>query len=326
MRMGLLPGALALLLALQAALALAVGPGGRNQPQEATARSSSTMISGMTAPTAMATLSDALARATTPEVGGQTLEASSKKVVTPGNGVGYEFTTANGEEYEVIAGSNGGYEVTTGNDILSNTTGSGGVIGVRDTHYKWLAWSKWYCNCEMGSMSRVRDIAYTVPGLQLDPDDYNALRFQRIACSYSHCKCSRKHRECDHAKVTCDAPNLYLCAVRDVRRARYRQARHFWIRVRMELKGLWKSIRKAFSQLKEVRMGWRCHMPIGRVWNGGSWTRYPGCMVWEYREAQAGYPGFMCWEFGSTQPQSPGMHGLGFWVSGCISYKAFYGR
>ncbi|CAM4622371.1 unnamed protein product [Lepidochelys olivacea] len=251
MRMGLLPGALALLLALQAASALAVGPGGRNQPQEATAHSSSTMISGMTAPTAMATLSDALARATTPEVGGQTLEASSKKVVTPGNGVGYEFTTANGEEYEVITGSNSGYEVTTGNDILSNTMGSGGVIGVGDTRYKWLAWSKWYCNCEMGSMSRVRDIAYTVPSLQLDPDDYNALRFQRVACSYSHCKCSHKHRECEHAKVTCDAPNLYLCAVRDVRRARYRQARHFWIRVRMELKGLWKSIREAFSQLKE---------------------------------------------------------------------------
>ncbi|XP_053866266.1 protein MENT [Malaclemys terrapin pileata] len=251
MTMGSLPRALALLLALQVALALVVGPGGRDQPQEATAHTSSTMINGMTAPTAMETLSAALASATTPEVGGHTLEVSSKEVVTPGNGVGYEFTTANGVEYEVITGSNGGYEVTTGNDVLSNTMGSGGVIGVGDTRYKWLAWSKWYCNCEMGSMSRVRDIAYTRPGLQLDLDDYNSLRFQRVACSYGHCKCSHKHRECDHAKVTCNAPNPYLCVVRDVRQARYRQARHFWIRVRTELKGLWKSIRKAFSQLEE---------------------------------------------------------------------------
>ncbi|XP_044847069.1 protein MENT [Mauremys mutica] len=252
MMMGPLPHALALLLALQVAMALAEVLGGRDPIQKATAYSSSTMINGRTAPTAMATLSDALARATmtTPKVGGHTLEVSSKKVVTPGNGVGYEFTTANGVEYEVIAGSNGGYEVTTGNDILSNTTGSGGVIGVGDTRYKWLAWSKWYCNCEMGSMSRVRDIVYTVPGLQLDLDNYNALRFQRVACSYGHCKCSHKHRECDHAKVTCDAPNPYLCAVRDIRRARYRQARPFWMRVRMELKELWKSIRKA-SQLEE---------------------------------------------------------------------------
>ncbi|XP_074837415.1 uncharacterized protein LOC142003932 [Carettochelys insculpta] len=248
MTMGPLSGAQALLLALQVTLAL--GPEGRDQPQATSAYLSSTMISGMTAPSAMAMLAAALARATTPEPGEPNLEKSSTKVVTVGNGEVYEVTLSNSGAHEVTISSHG-HEVTTSNGIVSRPTGAGEVIAVGDTRYEWLAWSKWYCNCEAGSMSRVRDITYTVPGLQLDPDDYNTMRFQRVPCSYSLCQCSHKHRECDHAKVTCDAPKPYLCAVRDIRRDRYHQARHFWIQVRKELKGLWKAIRKAVSQLKE---------------------------------------------------------------------------
>nr|XP_025038544.1 protein MENT [Pelodiscus sinensis] len=199
----------------------------------------------------MATLVDALARATMPEVGGHNLAEASHHVGASGNGEVYVVTTSDGGGSEITTSSHRGHEATTSNNVLGRTTGTGEVIMVGDPHYKWLAWSKWYCNCKMGSMSRVRDITYTVPGLQLNPDDYNAMRFQRTACSYRHCKCSRKHHECDHATVICDAPSPYLCAVRDIRRARYFQAQHFWRRVRTELRGLWKSIKKAFSQLKE---------------------------------------------------------------------------
>ncbi|KYO19657.1 protein MENT [Alligator mississippiensis] len=130
------------------------------------------------------------------------------------------------------------------------TPGAEATLSVGDPGYQWQPWGQWFCNCEAGSMARVRDVNYTVPDVVLAPDDLNALRFQRVPCKYRQCPCSRQSLQCAGKELTCDAPRPYLCAVRDIREAQYHESQRFWRHIRSQLRDLWDNVRRAFIQEK----------------------------------------------------------------------------
>ncbi|XP_061462711.1 protein MENT [Rhineura floridana] len=125
------------------------------------------------------------------------------------------------------------------------------VLIVGDTRYAWQEWSKWHCNCMEGSMSRVRDITYAMPGVHLDPVQYDILRFEREVCSYKVCDCSRKEHECDRLEVTCKKGAMHMCALRDIKLDQDLKRRHFWARVHEGLNKLWQHIKDTFP-MEEV--------------------------------------------------------------------------
>ncbi|XP_020653904.2 protein MENT [Pogona vitticeps] len=155
-----------------------------------------------------------------------------------------EATAAHGMASEVVV-------VTPGPGGTSS--GKEAVVIVGDSRYSWQPWSPWHCNCPAGSMSRVRNITYAVPGVRLDPVQYNVLRLEREVCSYALCPaCNRTARECDRPAVPCAKGPDYLCALDDIRQDREHLRRHFWTHVHQGLKKLWQTVREAFpSQAAE---------------------------------------------------------------------------
>ncbi|XP_042297094.1 protein MENT isoform X2 [Sceloporus undulatus] len=117
---------------------------------------------------------------------------------------------------------------------------------VGDTRYAWQEWSEWHCNCGSGTMSRVRDITYSVPGVRLDPVQYDILRFERVVCSYKACECDRTKHQCDHLQASCDRGPMHLCALHDIEQDQTRKRQRFWSKVHKGLKDLWQSIRETF--------------------------------------------------------------------------------
>lgn len=149
----------------------------------------------------------------------------------------------------------------------SQAQGTAMIVG--DTRYAWQEWSAWHCNCEAGSMSRVRDITYSRPPVHLDPAQYDLLRFQRLVCSYALCACSRSKRQCDLLTPACDLGQMHLCALRDIQRDQDEKRRRFWAKVNRGLKALWRSLKEAFPRDKKVRsqpggLGCTLHMLGGQ--------------------------------------------------------------
>ncbi|KAL8184795.1 UNVERIFIED_CONTAM: hypothetical protein K2H54_028515 [Gekko kuhli] len=128
----------------------------------------------------------------------------------------------------------------------SLSPGKLGILIVGDTRYQWQEWSTWHCNCERGSMSRVRDITYSMPGVVLDPGQYDVLRFQRVVCDYKICHCRPEERQCDRQRVTCEEEEEHICALRDIEQDQHRKRKDFWARLHAELKNLWHSLKEAF--------------------------------------------------------------------------------
>lgn len=128
------------------------------------------------------------------------------------------------------------------------------VLVVGDARYRWQDWSPWHCNCPVGSMSRVRDIAYSVQGVHLDPIQYNVLRFERQACNYDTCGCSKEAHQCDRLEVPCKEPAAHLCALKDLEFDKQQKRTDFWSHVHVGLKNLWNSMKDAFPQSKVPRV------------------------------------------------------------------------
>ncbi|KAJ7307221.1 hypothetical protein JRQ81_009214 [Phrynocephalus forsythii] len=126
------------------------------------------------------------------------------------------------------------------------SSGKESVIIVGDTRYAWQEWSPWHCNCLAGSMSRVRDITYSAPGVRLDPVQYDVLRFERQVCSYEDCQCNRTAHQCDQAVVSCAKGPMHLCALEDIHEEQDHQRRKFWARVLGGLKRLLQTLRDLF--------------------------------------------------------------------------------
>ncbi|KAM6434189.1 protein MENT [Liasis olivaceus] len=134
----------------------------------------------------------------------------------------------------------------------ASSSGKEVVLIVGDTRYAWQEWSQWHCNCHAGSMARVRDITYSVPGVRLDPLQYDILRFEREVCSYTICSCSRKRRDCDQLALTCGLGPMHMCALRDIQQDQDEKRRSFWGRVHTGLKHLWRSLKEAFPADKKA--------------------------------------------------------------------------
>ncbi|XP_053133341.1 protein MENT isoform X2 [Hemicordylus capensis] len=119
---------------------------------------------------------------------------------------------------------------TSGLEIVGEdqTTPKEEILIVGDTRYQWQEWSPWHCNCPAGSMSRVRDITYSVPGVRLDPVQYNVLRFEREVCSYKGCHCDRKAHTCDQLEVSCKEAAPHICALKDIEHDQDEKRKNFW--------------------------------------------------------------------------------------------------
>ncbi|XP_060614585.2 protein MENT [Anolis sagrei] len=141
---------------------------------------------------------------------------------------------------EVSGGSSGSVPVLP---AASNTAKETFLI-VGDTRYAWQEWSPWHCNCPAGSMSRVRDITYSAPGLRLDPLQYNILRFEREKCTYATCDCDRAQGQCDRKQVPCEWGATHLCALQDIEYDQLHRKERFWALVHKKLKKLLKAIKE----------------------------------------------------------------------------------
>ncbi|XP_077189539.1 protein MENT [Paroedura picta] len=126
-----------------------------------------------------------------------------------------------------------------------------GIMIVGDTRYQWQEWSPWHCNCAQGSMSRVRDITYSVPGMVLDPAQYDVLRFQRVVCDYKVCHCRPEERQCDRLQVSCDEEEEHICALRDIELDQRQKRKDFWARLHGELQKLMASLKEAFPRARK---------------------------------------------------------------------------
>ncbi|XP_034953522.1 protein MENT-like [Zootoca vivipara] len=131
------------------------------------------------------------------------------------------------------------------------------VLIMGDTHYAWQEWSEWHCNCAAGSMSRVRDITYSQPGVHLDPDKYDVLRFERVVCNYQLCKCDQG--QCDLSALVCEQGPMHMCALQDIKQDKEDKRKDFWTQVHNGLRDLWKSIKDTFppEQVGDRRAGRR---------------------------------------------------------------------
>lgn len=188
------------------------------------------------------------------------IPAAAKATVDAGytnsnSGVSAAATTAQtvASEIPVMAGATVG---AVNGSSKPSSPNKAGVMIVGDTHYDWQDWSKWHCNCQEGSMSRVRDITYSAPGGHLDPIQFNVLRFQRVVCSYAECNCSRKAHECDKLEVTCNENEKHMCALKDIQQDQSHKKHDFWAHVLAGLKELWHTIQESFSSEHKVGMKW----------------------------------------------------------------------
>ncbi|XP_029437648.1 proline-rich protein 36-like [Rhinatrema bivittatum] len=128
------------------------------------------------------------------------------------------------------------------NPITEPPENISGGISLEDRAYIWQSWSKWYCNCPAGSMSRVRDIAYRVPGIRLTSTDFIRRHFQRVACDYKECLCSRLKKECEKPVVACQDLEQYKCAMKDVSYDQQMQSRSFWSQIQGGMRKVWKNL------------------------------------------------------------------------------------
>ncbi|XP_028572335.2 uncharacterized protein LOC114590157 [Podarcis muralis] len=129
------------------------------------------------------------------------------------------------------------------------------VLVVGDNRYAWQEWSEWHCNCAAGSMSRVRDITYSQPGVRLDPAEYDILRFEREVCNYQACHCEQG--QCNSSTLACDQGPMHMCALQDIKQDKEHKRKDFWTQVHEGLRDLWKSIKDAFppEQVGDGRAG-----------------------------------------------------------------------
>ncbi|XP_030042738.1 methyl-CpG-binding domain protein 6 [Microcaecilia unicolor] len=123
-----------------------------------------------------------------------------------------------------------------------------GGISLEDRAYIWQAWSKWYCNCPAGSMSRVRDIAYRVPGIRLTRTDFTRRHFQRVPCNYKECHCNHQKKECEKAMMPCQDLEQYKCAMKDVGYDQQVQSHAFWSQIEGGMRSVWQNLGGAFPK------------------------------------------------------------------------------
>ncbi|XP_060112356.1 protein MENT [Heteronotia binoei] len=160
------------------------------------------------------------------------------------------------EESQVAVATSEGIPVmvmtvqTTTEESKAPSPGKVDILIVGDTRYQWQDWSPWHCNCPQGSMSRVRDITYSTPGVVLDPAQYDVLRFQRVVCDYKICHCRPEEHQCDRLEVTC-AEEEHVCALRDIEQDQHQKRKDFWARLHAELKNLWQSLKDAFPRIRK---------------------------------------------------------------------------
>lgn len=195
---------------------------------------------------------EATTRATTEAMMGAMTEKTAVPVQVVTVGVVKENSEVVGTPVEVAT-----MEYPKESDL--KTTVKEEILVVGDGRYEWQEWSSWHCNCPAGSMSRVRDIAYAVPDVHLDPLQYNVLRFERKACNYGDCGCDKGAHQCDRKEVTCNEESAHLCALKDLEVNQNRKGTNFyqkqkqtnfWANVHTGLKNLYHSMKDAFPNQK----------------------------------------------------------------------------
>lgn len=132
---------------------------------------------------------------------------------------------------------------------VRKTTGSGGsgtTITLEDSQISWLTWSKWRCNCPAGSMSRMRDVKYQVPGITLGDTNLNLKRYQRVVCDYKECNCNRTLGQCDQARVECTDMEEYECALNDIAYASRHLIRKLWTTIDNSSHSIWERLKLVY--------------------------------------------------------------------------------